>query len=77
MRRARTPPGSLAYAALTFNRDLGFDGRVYSLGTALFYASFMLCMVRPAWRAAWPPCPPASGRVSQQGWAVGPPRFAR
>ncbi|GBF99705.1 MFS transporter [Raphidocelis subcapitata] len=36
---------NLAYAALTFNRDLGFDGRVYALGTALFYAAFMLCMV--------------------------------
>jgi hypothetical protein len=36
---------SLAYAALSFNRDLGFNAKIYSMGTALFYLSFMLFMV--------------------------------
>jgi hypothetical protein len=39
------PARSLAYAALSFNRDNGFSGKVYSIGTACFYASFMVMMV--------------------------------
>ena len=51
------PPGrrSLAYAALAFNRDNGFNGKIYSIGTACFYASFMLMMVGgPRQRGAMP-----------------------
>ena len=35
---------SLSYAALTFNRDLGFTAQTYAMGTALFSIGFMLCM---------------------------------
>ena len=38
-------PTSLAYAALAFNRDNGFTGKNYAMGTALFYLAFMFCMV--------------------------------
>jgi hypothetical protein len=39
-------PRSLAFAALTFNHDNGFDARVFSLGAALFFVTFAAFQVR-------------------------------
>ncbi|KAI8463282.1 MAG: major facilitator superfamily domain-containing protein [Monoraphidium minutum] len=36
---------NLAYAALSFNRDNGFDASVYALGASLFFVSFCVCQV--------------------------------
>jgi hypothetical protein len=64
-RTCQTPPSparrrhrSLAFAALSFNRDNGFGPRVYSIGTACFYVSFMLLMARA-------PAAPAGPRGAQ------------
>jgi len=36
---------SLAYAALSFNRDNNFDAHIYSVGASLFFVSFCLFQV--------------------------------
>ena len=46
LRRARVClPRSLAYAALTLNRDNRFDAHIYSVGAALFFVTFCACQV--------------------------------
>jgi hypothetical protein len=39
------PVHSLAYAALSFNRDNGFDNQIYALGQSLFFVSFCVFQV--------------------------------